>query len=145
MQRINGKSFSFDVGGMKIHADNFSCDITDNTTASKKDGRPDGYLLGDVEASGEITVDRVEMKAIMEAAKTAGSFQALKEFDINAYADAGDDSFKVEIFGCKLKMNKILDIDKTSTDKTQFTIQYDVTSPDFINIDGVPYITAESK
>ncbi len=144
IQRINGMSFDFALGGTDIHADKFSIDITDNTAVAKKDGRPDGWVQGDVEASGEMTLDRTEFKLIVEAAKKAGSFQMMETFDINAFAQAGDDEFKVEAFGCKIIMSKLLDVDKTSTDKSQFTVPFKITSPDFINIDGVPYLESKS-
>ena len=51
-KRYNGKSFTFELGGVQIAAKKFSLDITDNSTAAKRRGRPDGYLVGDVEANG---------------------------------------------------------------------------------------------
>ena len=54
---------------------------------------------------------------------------------------AGGDPLMIQAFGCKLKLNKLLDVDKSSTDETEFTIPFDVTSPDFVRIDGVPYVS----
>ena len=125
-QRFNGMSFTLD--------------ITDNTAVAKRNGRPDGWLQGDVEASGTLTVDRDGMRALKELASSAGSWQGIEPFDISSYASAGDDEFKVEAFGCKLRVNKLLDIDKSSTDEALFELPYDVTSPDFVNIDDVPYL-----
>lgn len=141
-QRINGQSFDISLGGTAIHVETFSLDVTDNTAVAKKDGKPDGWVQGDVEASGEISIDAVEFKAIAAAAQKAGSFQKMETFDINAYAKAGEDEFKVEVFGCKLIVSKVLDIDKSSSDKSKFTVPFKVTSPDFININGTPYLEA---
>lgn len=138
-QKLNGQAFDFDVGGMAIHADKFTAEITDNTAAAKKDGRPDGWLLGDVDGKGEITVDHVEFKKLNEAAKKAGSWQQMDVFDIVSHATIGKEEFKVELFGCKLTLSSLLDVDKGSTDKTPFVIPFIITSPDFVNIDGVPY------
>ena len=145
-KRYNGKSFTFELGGVQIAAKKFSLDITDNSTAAKRRGRLDGYLVGDVEANGTITLDRDGLRAVIEAARNAGSFQDMECFDLCAYAYAGnDDSLLVEAFGCKLKMSKVLDVDRNSADETEFEISYDVTSPDFVNIDGVPYATVAEQ
>lgn len=57
-----------------------------------------------------------------------------------AYANTGDEEQKVEIFGVKIKLNKILDADKSSVDQTMYELPFEVTSSDFVRIDGVPYI-----
>lgn len=140
-QRFNGLSFDVDSGEMAFQAKKFSLEITDNSAVAKRRGRPDGYIVGDVEANGEIVVDRDALKVITAAAKNAGSFQALKPFDMMAFAKVGEDEFKVEAFGIRLKVSSLLDIDKSNADETEFTIPYDVTSPDFVKIDGVPYLS----
>lgn len=137
--KINGQSFDFTFGGTPIHADNFSLEITDNSAVAKKDGRPDGALQGDVEASGEVSLDITEFKVLLAQAKSSGSWQDLPTFDITAYAKAGDEEFKVEIFGCNFKIASLLDVDKTSADKSSVKLPYEVTGQDFVIIDGVPY------
>ncbi|MEH6649980.1 MAG: phage protein [Motiliproteus sp.] len=143
MKRINGKSFDFDLSGLAIHANKMTLDITDNTAVSKTKGVPDGYTDGDVEAAGEIEVDRSNMKLITEAARKAGSFRGLELFDITSFAQAGDDELKVEAFGCKLMVSSALDVDPNSADKSVFKLPYVITSPDFVRIDGVPYLAPE--
>jgi len=135
-QRFNGIGFSFDLGSFQVSAKKFTLDITDNTVAVKRKGRPDGWVQGDVEASGTITVDRAGLKAFVDS---ADSFQEIEPFDINSYAEAGDDNVKIEAFGCKPKIGKLLDIDTNSSDETEFEIPFVVTSPDFVKIDGKPY------
>lgn len=144
-QRFNGLSFTIDTKEMAITCKKFTLEITDNSAVAKRRGRPDGYVVGDVEASGEITVDSDGLKAIVAAAKSAGSFQALKPFPIVAYAKVGDDEVKVEAFGCRLKVSSILDVDTSSSDETEFTLPYDVTDPEFVKINGVPYITPDNN
>jgi len=144
-QRFNGQSFHLDLGIAALTAKKFTLDITDNTAAAKRNGRPDGWLRGDVEASGEITVDRDGLRTLTRVAREAGSFQDIPTFDIMSYASAGGDPLMIQAFGCKLKLNKLLDVDKSSTDETEFTIPFDVTSPDFVAIDGVPYIRPEEE
>ncbi len=138
-RRFNGLSFDIDLGDFAVQVKKFTIEITDNTTVAKRNGKPDGWLLGDVEASGEITVDASGLKAFLDAAKTAKSFQEMEPFDINSYAKVGDDEVKIEAFGCKVKLSSLLDIDKSSTDETEFALPFDVTSPDFVKINGVPY------
>ena len=145
MKRINSHSFDVDLGGEAIHVDSMTLDITDNTAPAKKGGRPDGWLQGDVEASGEISVGIVEAKKIIQLAKDKGSFQDMDAFDINTFAKAGDDEFKVEAFGCKLKLASLLNIDKSYTDKSMINIPFDVTGPEFIKIDGIPYISPSTE
>lgn len=144
-QRFNGLSFDIDTGDMALHVKKFSLEITDNSAVAKRNGRPDGFVLGDVEASGEIVVDRDGLKIITKAAEKAGSFQALKPFDMIAIAAVGDDEMRVEAYGCRLKVSSLLDIDKSSADETEITIPFDVTSPDFIKIDGVPYVKPQDE
>lgn len=139
-QRINSLSFSITLGDTDIHVDKMSLDIEDGQQATKKNGRPDGYVLGEVSAKGELSVDLSEFKKLKAAAQSAGSWQGLAPFDIVAYAKSGDDETKIEAFGCKIKLSKLLDVDKSSSDKSTRAVPFEVTSPEFINIDGVPYI-----
>lgn len=139
-QRFNGLSFDVDTGELTFQVKKFSLEVTDNSAVAKRRGRPDGFVVGDVEASGEIVIDRDALKVITNAAKTAGSFQALKPFDMIAFGKVADDEFKIEAFGCRLKVSSLLDLDKSNADETEFSIPYDVTSPDFVKIDGVPYL-----
>lgn len=144
-QRINGLSFDIDTGSFSLKVKKFSLDITDNSKAAKRSGRPDGYLVGDVEASGEIVVGADGLKTLSEAAKSAGSWQDLAPFDINSYAKVGDDEVKVEAFGCRIKASKLLDIDTSNSDESEFTLPFDVTAPEFVNINGVPYAKPDAK
>ncbi len=139
MNRFNGLSFDIDLGDFSVRVQKFTLDIEDGSAVASHDGRPDGTLRGAVSASGEITVTRAGLKAFTAAAEKAGSFQEMPVFDINSFAKTGDDEFKVEAFGCKVKVSKLLDIDKSSSDETEFALPFDVTSPDFVKVDGVPY------
>ena len=139
-KRINGKSFDFDLNGTSINVSKFSLDITDNSQVAKTKGIPDGYTDGDVEAAGEIELTRANFKLIKKAAQRARSFRAIKPFDISAFANSGDEEIKVEVFGCKMTLSNLLDIDTNSADQSLFKIPYFVTSHDFVRIDGIPYL-----
>ena len=138
--RYNGLSFDFDIGAAALRAQKFTLDITDDTTPVFRNGRPDGYVQGKISASGTITIDRAGLRILRDIAADAGSWQQLPTFDIDSYAAAGDDDdLKIVAYGCKLKVSKVLDVDTSSSDETMFELPYDVTSPDFVDIDGVPY------
>lgn len=144
-QKFNGLSFDVDMGNFSVHIKKFSLEITDNSAVAKRNGKPDGYVRGDVEASGVLVVYRDGLKTITAAAKEAGSFQKLPPFDINSYAKVGDDELKIEAFDCKLKISSLLDIDETSPDETEFSLPYDVIGKDFVKIDGVPYADVDDE
>ncbi len=139
MDRFNGLSFDIDLGDFGIKVKKFTLDIEDGSAVAKRDGRPDGELRGAVSASGEIVVYRSGLKSFTAMAKKAGSFQQMPTFDINSFGKVGDDELKIEAFGCKVKLSKLLDIDKESSDETEFTLPFEVTGRDFVKIDGVPY------
>jgi hypothetical protein len=141
--RISGMSFDFMLGDLSIHAEKFTCDIEDGSEVAKTKGVPVGRLAGPVGASGEIELDALNLALLTEVARRAGSFRAMPTFDIVAHAKVGSDEKRVEIFGCALKVAKLLDVESNSSTKDVTSIPYDVTSPDFIRINGVPYLDAQ--
>lgn len=143
MQRISGKSFDITVGDLAIHVSKCSLAIEDNTEVAQDNGVPNGWVNGDVKADGELELDALGVSLLSEAAKNAGSFRELPEFDILFYAKpASGEEMKVEAFGCKLKIDSLLDVDKTGGSKHVSKVKFLVTSPDFIRINGVPYLSA---
>lgn len=141
--RINGKSFDVRIMGFKVHFESFNISIEDNSTVATNNGRPNGVLLGDISASGELVVDTANFMLLTAAAKAAGSFQELPTFPIDAYAGGGNargvELMHVHAYECNMKVSDLLSIDPTSTDKTTHKIDFDVTGQDFIDINGVPY------
>ena len=141
MQRISGQNFEIKVGDILVAVSKMTLDITDNSAVAKTKGRPNGYVDGDVSASGELEIGISQRQNIVDAARTAGSFQRLPLFDILTHASTSDgDEFKVEAFGCKLKISSLLDLDTTGGSETMMKVPFDVTDKDFISIDGVPYL-----
>jgi len=106
-------------------------------------GVPNGHVDGDVSAGGEMEFDTANFNLLIEAAKRAGSFRQLDPFDSVFFAKAGDEELRVEAFGCKLKVSSLLNIDPKGGEKSKHMVPFDVTSPDFIRINGVPYLAAE--
>ncbi|POF99982.1 phage protein [Pseudomonas putida] len=143
MSRISGMNFDINVGDMLIHVETATLDITDNSAAVQSGGVPDGWVDGDVSASGELELDTANFNLMIEAARKAGSFRRLEPFDSLFYAKTPTDEIRVEAFGCKPKISSLLNIDPKGGEKSKHKVPFDVTSPDFIHINGVPYLDAE--
>ncbi|OCG63814.1 phage tail protein [Gilliamella sp. wkB18] len=140
--RITGKSFDVNIGGELVQVKTATLSITDNSAAASTNGVPDGYVAGSVTAEGALTFSSKYFNKLIDFARNAGSFRNLPNFDLMFYADTGDESQKIEAFGCRLKISDLLNADKSSDDETTHTIDYIVTSPDFVSINGVPYLSA---
>lgn len=141
-RRISGMSFDVSFNGRIVHVKTATLDITDNTKAITERGVPNGYVDGDVEASGEIELDTVNFQILGEAARDAGSWRNIPPADFLFFAQADDDEMKVEAFGCKLILNNLVSIDPKGGDTLSHKIKFMVTSPDFVKIDGLPYLSA---
>ena len=141
--RISGKSFDISMGDFMLHVEKASLDITDNRSPVYSRGVPNGYVDGDVEASGEIELDASNFQLVLDAAKQSGSFRGLEPFDMVYFAKAGEEELRVEAFGCLIKIASLLDIDSKGGEKSLIKLPYDVTSPDFIKINGLPYLRPE--
>ena len=138
--RISGMNFNVNLGDIMVHVDTATLNITDNSSVSQTSGVPDGFVDGDVAASGELSVNASNFNLISQAAKSAGSWRAMQTFDILFYAKTSKDEMKVEAFGCRIKLSDILDIDKKGGSASMFKLPFDVTDPDFVSINGVPYL-----
>jgi len=143
MARIGGKNFDVNLGDLLVHVESCTLDITDNTAVAQDKGVPNGHVDGDVSAGGEMEFDTANFNLLIEAAKRAGSFRQLDPFDSVFFAKAGEEELRVEAFGCKLKVSSLLNIDPKGGEKSKHKVPFDVTSPDFIRINGVPYLAAE--
>ncbi|MDF2640955.1 MAG: phage tail protein [Pseudomonas sp.] len=142
MSRIGGKNFDINLGDLQIHVESCTLDITDNTAVAQTRGVPNGTVDGDVSASGEFEFDTNNFNLLIEAARSAGSFRQLEPFDSVFFAKAGDEELRIEAFGCKLKVSSLLSVDPKGGEKTKHKVPFDVSSPDFIRINGVPYLAA---
>lgn len=138
--RLSGMNFNVNLGDIMVHVDTATLSITDNSAVSQTGGVPDGAVDGDVSANGELSVNASNFALISDAAKSAGSWRGMGPFDIMFYGKTSKDEMKVEAFGCRIKLSDILDIDKKGGQASLFKIPFDVTSPDFVHINGVPYL-----
>ncbi|WP_152219742.1 phage protein [Pseudomonas sp. SCB32] len=140
MARIGGMNFDINLGDLQAHVEKATLDITDNSAVAQTRGVPDGHVDGDVSAKGELELDSSQFSVLIQAAGRAGSFRKLDPIDIVFFAKAGTDEFRVEAFGCKLTVSSLLDIDPKGGSKSVHKVPFEVTSPDFIRINGVPYL-----
>ena len=67
--RISGKNMHFSMGDYKLKAQKVSLSITDNSAVNKTSGVPDGYVDGDVEASGEMELTTQQFNQVSKAAE----------------------------------------------------------------------------
>jgi hypothetical protein len=142
MSRIGGKDVDIMLNDLMIHISAFSITIDDSTSVAKTKGVPNGSVDGDTGASGEIEVDTQNFNLIIDAARKAGSFKKLKPFDIVSNADTDDEKFNIEAFGCKLRISDLISVDPKGGELLKHKLPFDVTSTDFIRINGVPYLDA---
>lgn len=144
MQRISGKNFDISIGDLSINVSKATLTIEDKTEVAKDGGVPNGFVDGEAGASGDMELDAMAMSILAEAAKAAGSWRGLDTFDMLFYAKTGqNEEMKVEAFGCKFVLDSLLDVDKAGGQKHISKVKYLVTSPDFIRINGVPYLRPE--
>lgn len=142
-RRISGQSFDTTLMGTMVHIEKASLSITDNTAVAQTRGIPDGYVDGDVAAELEFELDAKNFKLLCEGAKRQGSWRGMAPDDVLFYADTGDETMKVEAFGVKLVIADLLDIDPKGGSKGVHKIKGFVTSPDFVHINGMPYLSAD--
>ena len=140
--KIGGKNFDVNLGDLLVHVESGTLDITDNSTVAQTKGVPNGHVDGDVAAAGELELDTTNFNLLIEQAKSAGSFRELEPFDIVFFASTGSEEFRVEAFACKLRVSSLLGVDPKGGEKSKHKVPFDVTSPDFIRINGVPYLAA---
>lgn len=142
-KRISGQSFDFNLDGSLIHVEKSTLSITDNTGAAQTNGVPDGWVSGDVSAEGELEFSTKALSILKAKARAAGSWRSIPEVDLMWYAKAGSEEMKVEAFGCKLLLSDILDHDPKGGSTINLKVKYLVASPDFVRLDGVPYLESE--
>lgn len=142
-RRISGQSFDTTLMGTMVHVEKASLSITDNSAVAQTRGIPDGFVDGDVAAEVEFEFDAKNFTLLSDAAKRAGSWRGMAPDDVLFYADTGDETMKVEAFGVKLQISDLLDVDPKGGSKGVHKIKGFVTSPDFVHINGVPYLSQE--
>lgn len=140
-QRISGKDFYVYAAGYMLHVESVSLSIEDGSTVAMSHGIPNGWVDGETKAQGDLELDTQQFLVLSAMAEKAGSWKGIEPFDMSFTASTGAmEGMKVEAFGCKLKINELINVDPKGTEKSKYKLQYDVTDPDFIKINGIPYL-----
>ncbi|WP_342609223.1 phage protein [Vibrio tritonius] len=141
--RFSGRSFDTTLFGEFVHVKSATATINDESEASYTRGVTDGYTDGKVGCDVELELDLKQFKKIHKAAQSAGSYRGIAPDDLMFYANNGIDEDKVELFGVKFVLSDIVGIDPESTDKSTRKIKGFVTSPLFVKINGVSYLSKD--
>ncbi|MDA3979038.1 phage protein [Gallibacterium sp. AGMB14963] len=139
--RISGMNVDFFVLGFPVHAESVSLNISDSSDVAQTRGIPDGFVDGDVKADGEIELDARNFSKLSAAAAAAGSYRDIPTIDLVFFASRGGERLKVEAFECKLLPTDILNVDFKGGQKHTTKVKFFVTSPDFVRINGIPYLS----
>lgn len=135
--------FDIRLGALLIHVQDMSASISDEGKAVQTAGVPDGFVEGSVSCSGSITVDVENLTLINEAARIAGSFKSLPAFNILASGVTTSQAQLIELFGCKLKLSDLFNSNGTGGEKMVSKIEFEVTDPRFVRLNGVNYLPPE--
>lgn len=140
MKRISEGGFSVSLGDYQARVEKASLKIEEGRAVVKDRGIPNGWVDGEVGAGGDMEFDAANMTILTEVAKSAGSWQQIPPVDMLFYAKGTTEEEKVEAFGCLLNLEDIVNYDPTSNKKALTKVSYEVTDPDFVKINGVPYL-----
>lgn len=142
LKHISGKDFKIMVGAFLIKVESATLSINDERTPVMTGGVPNGYVDGDVSASGEIELDTHNFMLLNEAARAAGSWKELEPFDMNFAAVGSISAMVINAYGCLLKISDLMNIDPAGKEKHKHKLQFDVTDKDFVRINGVKYLSS---
>jgi hypothetical protein len=142
-KHLSAQDFDIMVGNLLIHVENMSAAISDNRQAVMTRGVPNGYVDGDVSCSGDIEIDTKNFNNLTEVARGAGSFRAIPPFDIIYSGKNVSGKHVVQLYGCVLTVSDLLSNDPKGSEKLKHKLTFTVSSPDFVRINGVPYLSAK--
>lgn len=141
--KFSGRNFDITILGVMVHVKSASATINDETTVAKTRGVADGYTDGAVTCDVEYEVDLNNFRKLQQKARSAGSWRAVKPFDCMFYANNGRDEDKIELYGVKLLISDLISVDPDSNDKTTRKLKGFVTSPHFVKMNGIPYLSED--
>lgn len=141
--KFSGRNFDVTILGVMVHVKNASAIITDETAVAKTRGVTDGYTDGSATCDVEYELDLNNFRKLQQKAREAGSWRGIEPFDNMFYANNGQDEDKIELYGVKLLISDLLTVDPDSSDKATRKVKGFVTSPNFVRINGIPYLSAD--
>jgi len=140
---FSGRSFDIDLGGVLVHVKSASATISDDSAVSKSRGVTDGHTDGSATCDLEFEFDLKNFRKVQQKAREAGSWRGIEPFDCMFYANNGIDEDKTEYYGVKLVLSDLLSVDPDSSDKSTRKAKGFVTSPHFVKINGIPYLSED--
>jgi hypothetical protein len=141
--KFSGRNFDVNIGGLLVHVKSASATINDDSAVAKSRGVTDGYTDGSVTCDVEYELDLANFRKLQQGARSAGSWRGVAPFDCMFYANNGVDEDKVELYGVKLVIADLLNIDPDSSDKSTRKLKGFVTSPHFVKINGISYLSED--
>ncbi|WP_421180664.1 phage protein [Aeromonas enteropelogenes] len=142
-KRFSGMNVDITLLGVDVQAETATLSITDNTAVAQSRGVPDGFVDGDVSAEVEFELASKYLLLLLDAVRTAGSFRAVEPEDVLFYANTGGEELKIEAFGVKLAVSDLLNADGKGGSVMTHKIKGQVTAPEFVRINGIPYLSDE--
>lgn len=144
MKRISGRNIALtlDPSEIDIVFEEVSLSIEDASTVAMSMGRPDGWVDGEIKASGEVALDSYNFNLLIAACTAEDGFKGLPAQTITFYANVGDnaeDQLSIIAHDCKFSLKDILKADQKGGAKLKHTIPFIVTGKDFVSINGIPY------
>lgn len=143
-KHLGGADFDIMIGDLLVHVENMTATISDNRQAVMTRGVPNGYVDGDVSCSGDIELDTKNFNLVTEVARTYGSFREMPTFDIIYMGKNVSGQHKQELYGCLINVSDLLNNDSKGGEKLKHKLPFQVTSPDFVRINGVPYLSSDN-
>lgn len=140
VKQLSGKDIASMVGGTSVIFEEATLKINDGRKVVYRRGVPVGYVDGPCSAEGTIKVDHENFLLIQGKAESAGSWKAIEPFDINFLADVAAGQKNIDAHGCLIKPEDLLNAKAEGGESDFVTIKYEVTSKDFVHINGVPYL-----
>lgn len=142
-QHVTGKNGQSFVDGIPFVFDKITASISDGMEVLKTRGVPDGYAEGDAGCDGEVEMKYKYFKQFSLLAAKHGSYRAIPAMDISYIGATKSDLVPIVLYGCKFTMESILEAESNDGKKAgTVKLKFSVTSPDFVSINGVPYLDA---
>ena len=90
-----------------------------------------------------LKLDHENFLLVEGQAKAAGSWKGIEPFDVSFMAEVSAGTKNVEAFGVLPQLDEVLGFKAEGGEEDTTSIKGIVTSPDFIKINGIPYLTKD--
>jgi hypothetical protein len=143
VKHLSGKDFDVFIGSKMVHVIDASVKVTDGRKVKTTRGIPVGFIDGPVSAEVTFKLDHENFLLLEGQAKEAGSWKGIPAFDMSFLAETQIGKKNIEVFGVLPSLDEILNLKAEGGEEDVITVKGDITSKDFIKINGIPYLTVE--